>query len=67
MQPDRTTTRQAPLRCLWVSRYIPYPADAGAKVYSARLAESLAATGVELRYLGFGSDDAIPATAADVQ
>jgi len=36
-------------------------------VYSARLAESLAATGVELRYLGFGSDDAIPATAADVQ
>ena len=42
------------MRCLWISRYIPYPLDAGAKVYSARLAESLAGAGAFVRYLGFG-------------
>lgn len=42
------------MKCLWISRYIPYPLDAGAKVYSARLAESLADTGASVRYLGFG-------------
>ncbi|HEY4366349.1 MAG TPA: glycosyltransferase family 4 protein [Steroidobacteraceae bacterium] len=46
------------MRCLWISRYIPYPLDAGAKVYSARLAESLAEAGVFLRYLGFGDVNA---------
>ena len=44
----------APMRCLWISRYMPYPLDAGAKVYSARLAESLAGSGAFVRYLGFG-------------
>lgn len=33
---------------------MPYPLDAGAKVYSARLAESLAGCGAFVRYLGFG-------------
>ena len=42
------------MRCLWISRYIPYPLDEGAKVYSARLAESLAGAGAFVRYLGFG-------------
>lgn len=51
------------LRCLWLARYLPYPLDAGAKVYSARLAQSLAATGVQVRFAGFG--DAHAAARAD--
>lgn len=49
-----------PLRCLWVSRYIPYPMDAGAKVYSAQLAQSLAEAGAYVRAVGFGSLAAVP-------
>jgi polysaccharide biosynthesis protein PslH len=49
-----------PLRCLWVARYIPHPMDAGAKVYSAQLAESLARAGASVRLLGFGTLDAVP-------
>ena len=48
------------MKCLWIARYIPYPMDAGAKVYSARLAESLAATGVSIRFLGFGHTRVVP-------
>ena len=44
----------AVMRCLWIGRYMPYPLDAGAKVYSARVAESLAATGAFVRFLGHG-------------
>jgi glycosyltransferase involved in cell wall biosynthesis len=48
------------MKCLWIARYIPHPMDAGAKVYSAQLAESVAATGVAVRFLGFGRTQAIP-------
>jgi peptidoglycan/LPS O-acetylase OafA/YrhL/glycosyltransferase involved in cell wall biosynthesis len=48
------------LRCLWIARYIPYPLDAGAKVYSAKLAESLAQAGAMVRFLGFGDVRAVP-------
>ena len=48
-------------RCLWISRYLPYPIDSGATMYSAKMAESLAATGVEVRYLGFGGAEQMPA------
>jgi glycosyltransferase involved in cell wall biosynthesis len=51
---------------LWVARYIPYPLDAGAKVYSAKLAESLAASGVSVRFMGIGEGTAIPADCAHV-
>lgn len=50
----------APMRCLWIARYIPYPLDAGAKVYSAKLAESLAAAGATVRFMGIGECSAIP-------
>ncbi len=50
-----------PLKCLWISRDIPYPLDTGARVYSARVAESLAECGASIRYLGYGSLHAIPA------
>lgn len=48
------------LRCLWVARDIPYPLDTGAKVYSAKLAESLAGEGASVRFLGLGTTDAVP-------
>ncbi|HZF15733.1 MAG TPA: glycosyltransferase [Steroidobacteraceae bacterium] len=51
---------ESTLRCLWIARYIPHPMDAGAKVYSARLAESVAATGASVRFLGFGRVSAVP-------
>ncbi|HEU4484476.1 MAG TPA: glycosyltransferase [Povalibacter sp.] len=46
------------MRCLWIGRYMPYPLDAGAKVYSARVAESLAATGAFVRFVGHGAASA---------
>lgn len=49
---------RASLECLWIARYLPYPLDAGAKVYSARLAASLAAAGAHVRFLGYGDQDA---------
>ncbi len=52
-----------PFRCLWLARYLPYPLDAGAKVYSAKLAASLAAAGAYVRFAGFGDREA--AFAAD--
>jgi polysaccharide biosynthesis protein PslH len=55
------TERAADLRCLWIGRYIPYPMNEGAKVYSAKLAESLAQAGAFVRVLGFGGTDAVPA------
>ncbi|HEY6642230.1 glycosyltransferase [Povalibacter sp.] len=55
------------LRILWIARYMPYPADAGAKVYSAKLAESLAAAGASVRFLGFGTTDALPEEARHVE
>jgi glycosyltransferase involved in cell wall biosynthesis len=48
------------MKCLWIGRYMPYPLDAGAKVYSAKLAESLAAAGTSVRFLGFGRPDTAP-------
>lgn len=57
----------AGLKCLWISRYVPYPLDGGAKVYSAKLAESLAAAGATVRFLGFGDTHAVPHDAAGMQ
>ncbi|HEY3850516.1 MAG TPA: acyltransferase, partial [Steroidobacteraceae bacterium] len=65
------TPRPAPnghrLRCLWIARYIPYPLDAGAKVYSAKLAESLAEAGTTVRFLGFGDVRAVPERGASIE
>lgn len=55
------------MRCLWIARYIPYPMDAGAKVYSAMLAASLAESGVFVRFAGFGATHAAPDRAASVE
>lgn len=60
MQREPENKSSAVLRILWIARYVPYPADAGAKVYSAKLAESLASAGNRVRFLGFGSTEAVP-------
>lgn len=49
-----------PLRCLWIGRYIPHPMNEGAKVYSAKLAASLAHAGCFVRVLGFGDTARAP-------
>lgn len=41
------------MKCLWVSRDIPFPLDAGDKIYSARLAQALAQADASLRFTGF--------------
>jgi polysaccharide biosynthesis protein PslH len=54
-------------RCLWISRCIPFPLNEGAKVYSANLAQSLAASGALVRFIGFGDASAVPGSAAAVE
>jgi polysaccharide biosynthesis protein PslH len=56
-----------PKRCLWISRYIPYPLDEGAKVYSANLARSLSATGISIRFMGFGDATAARESGAGIE
>lgn len=45
-------------RVLWVARYLPYPPDAGAKVYSAKLAGALTRAGCDVTFMGFGEPQA---------
>lgn len=44
------------LRCLWISRDIPFPQDAGDRIYSANLARALAQVGAQVCFLGYGPD-----------
>lgn len=51
------------MKVLWVSRTIPFPMNAGDRIYSARLAVALAKAGVDLTVLGL-ADAEPPAEAA---
>jgi glycosyltransferase involved in cell wall biosynthesis len=51
------------LTCLWLSGIIPFPPISGARKYSARLAESLAATGIAITFVGLVGD--LPPEPAD--
>ncbi|MEC5387836.1 glycosyltransferase [Uliginosibacterium sp. H3] len=44
------------LKCLWIARDIPFPLDAGDKIYSANLAHSFAQNGALVRFFGFAAD-----------
>ena len=55
------------IRCLWIARYIPFPMDGGAQVYSANLSQSLAKAGAFVRFMGLGSAAAVPESAAGVE
>lgn len=48
------------MRCLWISRHVPYPMNEGLKVYSAKLSEALAQAGAFVRVLGFGDAQTAP-------
>lgn len=55
------------MRCLWISRHIPYPMNEGLKVYSAKLSEALAHAGAFVRVLGFGDTQATPKNRARME
>ncbi|HTE16088.1 MAG TPA: glycosyltransferase [Burkholderiales bacterium] len=50
------------MRCLWIARDLPFPLDAGDKVYSANMARSLGESGIYVRFLGFGGSSASAST-----
>ena len=55
------------MRCLWISRHVPYPMNEGMKVYSAKLSEALAQAGAFVRVLGFGNTEATPKNRARME
>jgi polysaccharide biosynthesis protein PslH len=55
------------MRCLWISRHVPYPMNEGLKVYSAKLSEALAHAGAFVRVLGFGDTHAVPKNLARME
>lgn len=48
------------MRCLWLSRTLPFPWTAGDRIYSAKLAQALAAAGAEVTFAGLAADSLIP-------
>lgn len=47
-------------RCLWLARELPFPEDSGDRVYSARLALSLAAAGADVTFAGLAAGPVPP-------
>ena len=47
------------VRCLWISRDIPFPQNAGDRIYSANLAQALANANCEVHFLGYLNADAV--------
>jgi polysaccharide biosynthesis protein PslH len=67
-QPMKSeASRVGGIRCLWIARYIPFPMDGGAQIYSANLSQSLAKAGAFVRFMGLGDTGAVPASAAGVE
>ena len=56
-----------PIRCLWISRCIPFPLDEGSKVYSAKMAQSLAQSGARVRFIGIGNASTVPESTAGLE
>lgn len=48
------------MRCLWLSRSLPFPQDSGDRIYSAQLARALAQAGAEVDFVGHRTPDAEP-------
>ena len=51
------------MHCLWLARAMPYPLNAGDRIYSARLAAALAGAGASVHFAGLTADlppDAVP-------
>lgn len=45
-----------PGRCLWIARDRPFPLDSGDRIYTARMAESLAAAGITVHMLAHADE-----------
>lgn len=51
------------MNCLWIARELPFPTDAGDRIYSANLAGALAEAGAMVRFLGYATAGSeLPAT-----
>ena len=48
----RVIASSSRLRGLWLARELPFPLESGDRIYSARLAEALAQSGVDLTMTG---------------
>ena len=59
------TTGSFPPACLWISRELPYPVDAGDRNYAHGLTAALAGTGMEVHFLGHDLSNGAPAPAID--
>lgn len=44
------------LRCLWISRDIPFPQDAGDRIYSGNLAAALARSHADVYFMGYAQE-----------
>lgn len=43
------------MKCLWISRDLPFPLDAGDKIYSGNMSRAVSEAGVQVRFFGFGT------------
>lgn len=49
------TSPSSALRCLWLARALPFPLDSGDRIYTARLAGSLADAGCHVHFTGLAT------------
>jgi glycosyltransferase involved in cell wall biosynthesis len=54
----RSFNLQESLRCLWLAREIPLPLRSGDRIYTARLAQALAAAGASVTFMGLATSAA---------
>lgn len=48
------------MRCLWIARDLPFPMDAGDRIYSANMARAFSDAGAYVRFLGFKGKNGTP-------
>lgn len=48
------------MKCLWISRDLPFPLDAGDRIYSANMASALSEAGVAVHFLGYADEASYP-------
>ncbi|HEX2584964.1 MAG TPA: glycosyltransferase family 4 protein [Steroidobacteraceae bacterium] len=57
---DIGNAMQPRLRCLWISRDIPFPQDAGDRIYSGNLAAALTRANAEVCFMGYAQSGFTP-------
>lgn len=46
------------MKCLWIARDLPFPLDAGDRIYSANMARAFCEAGAYVRFFGYGAGTA---------